>query len=167
MAKVITTFGGSGQVGNWNDAANWIGGQVPATGLGLITQDAVENGSFTLPGLMLLGYETVTINGTVHTTNTGSDNSLMVCNGGTVDITPGGMLETDGGLKVGVNAFGSLDAHGSGSTHAPIDSRVAAIGANVNGVGYVTIDDAIWTNAEDLRVGVSGQGHLLVENAGS
>jgi hypothetical protein len=75
--------------------------------------------------LGLLGEEESTLNGALTTTNTGLDASLMVCNGGTVDIGPGALLDVPGGLKVGGNAVGSIDLSGSGSTHGTIQSASA------------------------------------------
>ncbi len=163
-------YDGHGQAANWSDPANWVGGKVPSAALiarALFTSDATLNTSFTVGGLMMLGTEAITVNGALTTTSLNQCEAFMICNGATVTFAPGATLNDAGGLEVGVHAFGSFTAKGSGTTQSKIDVQYGQVGFHANSNGVVSVDDASFTVANWLYLGLSGQGSLTVSNGGT
>jgi fibronectin-binding autotransporter adhesin len=160
-------FSGLGQVGDWTDPANWEGG-VPADfrNIVLIPVNATLNGAVTVRQLMLLGDETVTVNGTLTTRSDGPCKSFMVCAHAVCMFTPTSTLNDNGGLIVGAISVGTLVAQGGPSGHSTLNTQSAKIGQRAAGVGTVTIDGATWQNASNFYVGEAGQGTLDVLNGG-
>ncbi len=146
----IVTFTGDGAVGNWSDPANWSGDKLPGQHTAL---NAVENGTSAFDTLMMLGTETITVNGTIDTNATGASQSFMICQNGTVVLTPSAAFHSDGGFLVGVNGHGTVIAEGTGATRSSITSVIVLIGQHTAGVGSVTIDDAVWHNTGSTTAG--------------
>ncbi len=168
LPQGTSTYTGLGHAGNWSDPANWSGGVAP-TGLNstaLFTSNAAMNGSFSTGQMMMLGTEAITVNGTLNTLSPGFCTSFMICNGATVTFTPTATLNDAGGLIVGVHADGTLIAQGAGAAHATMNTVDGKMGLFAGSNGAVTIDDAVWNNSEEMRVGAAGQGSLAVTDGG-
>ncbi len=160
----LVAFNGQGQATNWSDPANWVGGTVPTdvSSVALIPVSATLNASFTTGSVMLLGNETVTVNGTLTTLSPGFCTSFMVCNGAVATFSPTSTLNDAGGLIVGNINAGVMTAQGSGSQHAMLASQNGRIGVHAGSSGTVTIDNAEWTDRGEMFVGLAGQGSLTV-----
>lgn len=168
LPKGTITYNGHGQADNWSDAANWAGGVAPSgvSSIALMPVNATLNGTFTVGSLMVLGQETVTVNGTLNTLSPGFCSSFMVCNGALVNFASSSALNTAGGFIVGINEAGAVVAHGAGSAHAMLNTLNGKMGENPGSLGSITIDDAIWHDRGQMFVGVAGHGSLTVTNGG-
>jgi T5SS/PEP-CTERM-associated repeat protein len=162
------TFTGKGQSGNWSDPMNWSGG-VAATfrDIVLIPMSAILNGSFVARQLMMLGQESVTINGALTTRGIGPCRSFMVCEGAVATFTPTSSLTDDGGLVVGADAAGTLIAEAKATEHSKLSTVETKIGEDDDGSGTVIIKGAQWQNAQNFYVGLVGTGTLHVTQGGS
>ena len=170
LSAGTVTYSGQGQAGNWSDAANWVGGVAPRANpvsQALFTSNATLNNSFTVGRMMMLGTEAITVNGTLNTTSVDQCEAFMICNGAFVTFAPTATLNDAGGLEVGVHAFGSFTAQGSGATRSAINVQYGQIGFHANSDGVVNIDDSSFKVANWLYVGMSGQGNLTVSDSGT
>ena len=104
----------------WNTASNWSAGVVPgAAQTALFTHSAVLTGPVEVGTLMLIGSETVSINGAIKTDSTNTCESFMVCQDSNVTFNAGSSLSDAGGFEVGVHGVGSVTvASASGSLAA-------------------------------------------------
>ena len=161
-------FSGHGQVGNWSDPANWTGNVLPNTtsSIALFNANETLNSNFSVFNMMVLGNETLTINGTLNTTSTNLCRSLMVCDQATMNFTSTSVLNCAGGLVVGNDATGTLSAVGNGAAHPVLNSRDGKIGQHLNSQGTMTLNDAVWNVSDRMFVGLSGVG-TLNEGAGT
>ena len=71
----------------------------------------------------------------------------MVCDNAVAIFAPGATLNDANTLIVGNDDAGTLLAQGTSSKHSVINSVVALLGKLDDGVGSVTINDAIWNNS--------------------
>ncbi len=161
-------FSGHGQAGNWSDPANWTGNVLPNTtsSTALFNANETLNSSFSVFNMMVLGNETLTINGTLTTTSTNLCRSFMVCDNATTNFTSTSVLNDAGGLIVGVEATGTFSAIGNGAAHPVLNSRDGKIGQHQNSNGTMTLNDAVWNVSDRMFVGLSGIGNLT-ESAGT
>jgi T5SS/PEP-CTERM-associated repeat protein len=159
-------FDGKGQPGNWSDPNNDWNGPAGADSSIVVPVDATLNGSFGANSVMLLGTETVTINGTLATHNPNDCESFMVCDGAVANFNPGSALNTAGCLIVGNDDDGTLTALGSGSSFATLTSAEGKIGRLDDGAGDVVIAGAHWTNSSVIQVGCDGEGTLTITDDG-
>lgn len=163
-------FSGKGQGGNLVDPKNWVGGVVPGIAdTAVITTNVggPVSGTFSVNNMMLLGPETITFTGALDTAGIGACQGLMVCDGAVAIFAPGATLNDGNVLIVGNDAVGSLLALGSGTTQSIINSVDANLGKKDDGVGTVTIDDAVWTNSGHAIIGDDGAGTLNVIDSGT
>ena len=164
-AKLYT---GHGQSGVWGDPANWTNGVVPgAADLALIQTSAVLNGSIEVGTLMLLGTETVTIDGQVKTDSTNTCESFMVCDQAVANFAAGSSMLDAGGFETGVEGVGlaSIAGAGGGKAAAVVNSVVMKIGQFAAGVGTLSVAGVL-NNAGGAYVGLYGQGTLDVTGSG-
>jgi T5SS/PEP-CTERM-associated repeat protein len=159
-------FDGEGQAGNWSDPKNWWNGLPGASSLVLVPLSATLNGSFAAQTVMLLGTETVTVNGTLITHNPNLCESFMVCDGAVANFNPGSVLNDAGCLIVGNDDEGTLTALASASSHASLTTAAAIIGRLDDGVGVVKVAGGQWTDTGGMAVGLNGQGALLITDDG-
>jgi len=161
-------YTGHGQTGNWADRANWDGTIAPtADAAVLIPVSATLNGSFTARIAMLLGQETVTLNGALTTTSPGLCISFMVCNGATAVFTPTASLHDAGGIVVGADQNGVLLAQGNATAHATLTTVSGKLGLNSGSSGTATLSGAVWNNSQNFYAGLGGTGSLTVNNSGA
>ena len=165
-----TLFSGKGRAGDLLDPKNWNDGVVPGVNdTEVIKMDpgGPVGGTVSVGSMMLLGPETITFTGTLNTVGFGGCSGLMVCVGAGAVFAPGATLNDGNTLIVGKGATGVLLAEGSGTTHSTINTLTAQLGQMANGVGTVTIDDAVWNNSLAAFIGENGTGTLNVTNNGS
>jgi T5SS/PEP-CTERM-associated repeat protein len=157
-----------GQSGNWADPMNWSG-DVAATfrDIVLIPMSATLNGSFVARQLMMLGQESVTINGALTTRGIGLCSSFMVCDGAIATFTPTSSLTDNGGLVVGADAAGTLIAEANAKAHSTLTTVATKIGQDDDANGTVIIKGAHWQNAQNFYVGLAGAGTLHITQGGS
>jgi T5SS/PEP-CTERM-associated repeat protein len=115
---------------------------------------------------MLLGQETVTINGAITTTSTALCESFMVCDNAVAVFTPTSSLISAGGLQVGVDAPGTLTAQGNATAQCTLTTNSGEIGLFVGSNGHMNVDGAIWNDTQQLYVGAHGTGTLTVDSGG-
>jgi hypothetical protein len=159
---------GLGHAGVWNDPLNWAKGSVPGTAdTALITQSAVLNGPIDVNTLMLLGNETITINGQIKTESTNVCESFMVCEGSTTDFTAGSSLSDAGGFECGVDDVGTTNiaAASGGEAAAVVNAAVMKIGQLDGGIGTVTVAGVL-NVAHAAYIGLEGLGTLDVSGTG-
>jgi hypothetical protein len=164
----VRTYLGNGQSGVWSDPLNWTNGLVPgAADTALITRSAVLNGPIEVGTLMLLGTETITIDGAVKTDSTNTCESFMVCDQATANFQPGSSLIDAGGFEVGVDAVGTASIAGAAGTAAAANVNVAVmkIGQFAPGVGTLNVAGGM-TDAGGAYVGLYGHGTLNVTGTG-
>jgi len=167
LPKNTFFYDGAGQAGNWSDPHNWWAGAAPdASSLVVVPLSATLNGSFIANTVMMLGTETVTVNGVLSTTNTNLCESFMVCNGAVANFTATSVLNDAGAIIVGNEDVGVLTAVGTASQYSSLTTLNAKIGRLDGGIGTVTIDGAHWTNSLNLFVGLQGNGTLNVLDGG-
>lgn len=154
-------YDGLGQPGVWSDPANWWAG-VPGgpNSQVLIPVNATLNGNVAVRTLMMLGTETVTVNGTLTTNALGLCDSFMVCDDAVVNFAAGSALNDMGGLIVGNEDVGTLNATG-----ATLNTVATKIGRFADGTGNISLNGGQWTNSTDFYVGMSGIGMLSLSNA--
>jgi len=148
-ALTTVKFSGKGLTGNLLDPHNWAGGVVPGVdNTALITMNVggPVAGTVSVNTVMLLGSEAITFTGTLDTAGVGACTGMMVCDGASAIFAPGATLNDANVLIVGNDAVGTLVAQGSGTTHSVIHTVTANLGKQDDGVGTVTIDDAVWMN---------------------
>jgi len=160
-------YSGLGQAGDWADPANWQGGW-PADfqSIVLIPVNATLNGAITVRQMMMLGDETVTVNGALTTRSDGPCKSFMICEDAVATFTPTSSLQDNGGLIVGIDDAGTLIAEGNAAARSMLNTGSVKIGQKAGGVGTVTIDDAQWQNASNFYVGEAGRGTLNIRDGG-
>ena len=164
-AKLYT---GHGQSGVWGDPANWTNGAVPgASDLALIQKSAVLHGSIEVGTLMLLGTETITIDGQIKTDSTNTCESFMVCDQAVANFAAGSSLLDAGGFEVGVEGVGlaTIAGAGGGKAAAVVNSVVMKVGQFAAGVGTLTVAGVL-NNSGGAYVGLYGQGTLNVTGSG-
>jgi len=167
LAKATYYYDGQGQAGSWTDPQNWWAGAAPSAGsFVLVPISTTLNGAFTAKTVMLLGTETVAINGELTTTNTNFCESFMVCDGAVANFADTSVLNDAGALIVGNEDAGVLTAVGTPSQYSTLTTLDARIGRLVGGIGTVTIDGAQWSNSLNLYVGLQGNGTLNVLDDG-
>jgi T5SS/PEP-CTERM-associated repeat protein len=79
----------------------------------------------------------------------------------TVAATP-----SSGNLIVGNGATGTLLVEGIGTTQSVLNTAIAQLGLTANGVGNVTVNDAVWSNSANASIGEYGVGTLNVGDDG-
>jgi T5SS/PEP-CTERM-associated repeat protein len=159
-------FDGQGQAGNWSNPANWWNGPPGADASVVVPLSTTLNGSFAAQTVMLLGTETVTVNGALTTHSPDLCESFMVCDGAIATFNPGSALNDAGCLIAGNDSDGTLTALASGSARASLTSVDAKIGRLDGGVGVVDIAGGQWTNIDGMTVGENGQGVLAITDGG-
>lgn len=160
-------FTGRGRAGDWSDPNNW-GGHIGPAGFDIVPMSTTEDGAFTARILMMLGQETVTVNGALTTTSPGLCISMMVCEGATAVFNPTASLHDAGGLIVGNDGQGTLIAHGTaGGAHATLEAVNLQIGKHAGSAGSVTLDGAALTSDTIVLVGQQGQGTLALSQGGT
>ncbi len=147
----------------WNTASNWSGGVVPgAANTALFTHNAVLSGPIEVGTLMLIGSETVSINGAIKTDSTNVCESFMVCQDSNVTFNAGSSLTDAGGFEVGVHGVGSVTVDGASGSLAAASLHVAnlKIGQFTGGVGTLTLAGGSVSVVAPCLVGLAGQGTL-------
>ena len=149
-------YDGLGQTGVWADPANWWAG-VPGgpNSTVLIPVNATLNGNVAVRQMMMLGSESVTVSGALTTNSIGPCNSFMVCDDAVVNFAAGSALDDMGGLIVGNEDVGTLNATG-----ASLNTVATKIGRFADGTGSVSLNGGHWTNSASFFVGMSGIGTL-------
>lgn len=168
-ASTSITYTGLGQPGVWADPKNWSGGIVPGAGsTAIIPTSDTLNGSITVANLMLLGAETITVNGHITTLNANTCQSFMACEGAVVNFTAGSSLTDAGGFITGLDAGASITVSGASGTQAAANLSVGNIklGQQDDGSGTLTITGGTVTAQASAFVGDEGQGTLSVTNGG-
>jgi fibronectin-binding autotransporter adhesin len=144
----VKLYVGNGQSGVWTDPLNWTNGIVPgAADTALITKSAVLNGAVTVGTLMLLGNETVTVNGQITTLSTNTCDA--------------------GGFEVGVDGVGAASflGAGNGKAAAVLNTAVMKIGQFDGGVGTLNVAGTSNVTGGGY-IGLYGQGTLNVTGSG-
>lgn len=167
-APVTRVFTGHGQSGNWNDPNNWDGNKAASGAVTLVPMSTTMNGSFAARTLMMLGQETVTVNGAITTSSLDPCTSFMVCAGANAVFAPTSTLNVAGGIVVGARSVGTLTVQGSGSgsAHSTITSGQGKLGQLAGSAGLVNIAGGVWNITRDLEVGQAGNGVLNVTSGG-
>ena len=166
---VSITYIGHGQSGVWSDPRNWTNGVVPgAANTALFTSSAVLNGPIEVDNLMLLGAETITINGQVKTDSANSCQSFMACEGAEVTFTAGSQLLDAGGFITGIDAAANVVADGAvgGIAAAVLNVADMKLGQMDGGSGTLTLAGGILNDGGIALVGLQGAGILNVSGAG-
>ncbi len=159
----LEIYQGTGANAVWNTASNWSGGYVPgAADTALFTHSAVLTGPIAVGTLMLIGSETMSINGAIQTESTNTCESFMVCQDSNVTFNAGSSLSDAGGFEVGVHGVGSVTvAAASGSTAAAnLHMQDIKIGQFESGVGTLTLAGGTVGVVAPCLVGLDGQGTL-------
>ncbi len=165
----IKTFTGNGQAGVWNDPLNWTNGVVPgAEDTALFTKSATLNGPVEVGTLMLIGAETMTINGAIKTDSTNTCESFMVCQQSAVTFNAGSTLADAGGFEVGVHAVGSVTVNGASATQAAASLNMVnlKVGQFAAAVGTLNVAGIVNVAGSEV-IGVAGQGTMNVTGNGS
>ena len=147
----------------WNTASNWSGGVVPgAANTALFTQSAVLAGPVEVGTLMLIGSETVSINGALKTDSTNTCESFMVCQDSNVTFNAGSSLADAGGFEVGVHGVGSVTLNGATATQAAANLHVQdlKVGQFSGGVGTLAMAGGSISVVAPCSIGLAGQGTL-------
>ena len=164
------SFTGHGQLGNWNDPANWDGGvKAPRpTGDVVIPVSTTMNGAFTSNILMLLGQETVTVNGALTVLSPGLCVAFMICDNAEAVFTPTSSLtDNAGGVVVGQDKIGRIVLEGNATNRATVTDVSGKVGVIAGSHGNADISGGIWNNTSNFYVGLGGNGVLTVENGGA
>ncbi len=163
------TYTGAGQSGVWNDPQNWASGTVPgATDFALVPKSAVLNGPIAVSTLMLLGTETVSINGAITTESTNTCESFMDCEGAVTTFDAGSSLHDAGGFIVGVDAPGSVivDGASGGKAAAVLDLTAVKIGQHDDGTGTLSVAGTMNVTGATF-IGFDGHGTLNFTGTGA
>jgi hypothetical protein len=163
------TFTGAGHAGVWNDPLNWANGAVPgATDFALVPKSAVLNGPIEVSTLMLLGNETVSVNGEIKTDSLNTCESFMDCEGAVTTFNAGSSLLDAGGFIVGIDAPGTVivDGASGGKAAATLDVAVVKIGQHDDGVGTLSLAGTLNVTGA-AYIGVDGAGTVNVTSGGS
>jgi T5SS/PEP-CTERM-associated repeat protein len=169
MSNTLTiTYAGHGHAGNWSDPLNWAGGVVPgAANTAVFNTSATLNGLIEVNNLMLLGTETITVNGQVKTDNTNVCQSFMACEGAAITFTPGSSLLDAGGFITGIDAGANVTVDGAAGTSAAatITCTNLKLGQADDGSGTLTVAGVV-NNSGATYVGLEGQGVLNISGNG-
>ncbi len=159
----LEIYQGAGPNVVWNTASNWSGGVVPgAANTALFTSSAVLTGPVEVGTLMLIGSETVAINGAIKTDSTNTCEGFMVCQDSNVTFNAGSSLTDAGGFEVGVHGVGSVTvAAASGSlAAASLHVQDLKIGQFSGGVGTLTLAGGSVAVVAPCTIGLAGQGTM-------
>ena len=168
-SPVTSTYIGLGKAGAWSDPKNWSNGVAPgAANTALFTSSATINGPVEVANLMLLGMETITINGQVKTDNTNSCQSFMACDGAEITFAAGSSLLDAGGFITGIDAAANIVVDGATGSLAAAVLNVAdlKLGKADDGSGTLTLAGGILNDSGGGAVGLEGTGILNVSASG-
>ena len=165
----LDIYTGTGPVADFSNAADWSTG-VAATGINtaLFLQSAIINGPVTVGTLMLVGSETMSINGAITTDSTNPCESFMCCQDSNATFNAGSTLADAGGFVVGVHGQGTVTIAGAsgGMAAATVHMQDMQIGQFWKGVGTVTVAGNV-VDAGPTLVGVQGNGTLNLVGTGT
>ncbi len=159
----LEIYQGTGPNVVWNTAGNWSSGYVPgAATTALFTHSAVLTGPIEVGTLMLIGSETMSINGAIKTDSPNICESFMVCQDSNVTFNAGSSLNDAGGFEVGVRGVGSVTvAAASGGLAAPtLQVGGVKIGQFGAGVGTLTLAGGSVNSVGPVLLGIDGNGTL-------
>jgi hypothetical protein len=139
-----------------------------ATDFALVPKSAVLNGPIEVNVLMLLGTETVSINGEVKTDSLNPCESFMDCQGAVTTFNAGSSLLDAGGFVTGVNGPGTVivDAASGGKAAAVLNLAEMKIGQHVDGVGTLSVAGTVNVTG-GAYIGGEGNGTMNVTGSGS
>ena len=159
----LEVYQGTGPNAVWNTASNWSGGVVPgAINTALFVHSAILSGPISVGTLMLIGSETMSINGAIQTTSTNTCESFMVCQDSNVTFNAGSSLSDAGGFEVGVHGVGTVTVAAASGTlaAASLHMQDIKIGQFSGGVGTLTLAGGNVSVVAPCLVGLDGQGTL-------
>ncbi len=149
----------------WGTGSNWSAGYVPgAANTALFLHSANLSGPVEVGTLMLIGAETVSINGAIKTDSTNTCESFMICQDAAVTFNAGSSLTDAGGMEVGVHGVGSVTVAAGTSTAAAANLNMEdlKVGQFTGAVGTLTLAGGNLTAVGPTLIGVLGQGTMNV-----